>query len=164
MLIGGVIGVTALIHLWRMSRPQFESRQRDRARFLPWFALPIGVEVGFSSAGAGALGSLLLLSFTTLSTVAVVGTDICFGLVLSLIGGGFQISNGNVDPTLLMKLAIGGVAGALTGSMLAGRVAQKPLRIALLLMLVILSGQLCWRGLAPVATHQAAVSTRPLAK
>lgn len=154
-VIGTVIGLTALIHLWRMTRPRFESKQRDRAGILPYFALPIGVEVGFSSAGAGALGSLLLLSFTTLTTAAVVGTDICFGLVLSLIGGGFQISNGNFDSALLLKLSIGGVAGAMTGSLLAGRVAQKPLRVALLIMLLILSGQLCWRGIGPNANHHA---------
>jgi len=163
-LIGAVIGITALIHLWRLTQPRFESLQRDRARLLPYFAFPIGMEVGFSSAGAGALGSLLLLSFTTLTTAAVVGTDICFGLVLSLIGGGFQIGNGNVDPALLLKLSIGGIGGAITGSFLAGRVAQKPLKVALLIMLLILSGQLCWRGIGPNATHRAAVSVEPVSK
>jgi uncharacterized protein len=157
IIIGSVIGITALFHLWRMTRPRFESSQRDRARLLPYFALPIGVEVGFSSAGAGALGSLLLLGFTTLTTAAVVGTDICFGLALSLIGGGFQISHGNFDSALLLKLSIGGIAGAIVGSVLAGRVAQKPLRVALLIMLVILSGQLCWRGIGANTTRHVAL-------
>lgn len=144
--IGGLIGLTALFHLWRMTKPRAESAQRDRSKYLPWFALPIGIEVGFSSAGAGALGSLLLLGFTTLSTAAVVGTDLCFGLLVSLVGSGFQISNGNYDIALLTKLLVGGVAGAVTGSFLAGRVAQRPLRVALLIMLVVLATQLCWRG------------------
>jgi uncharacterized protein len=147
VLIGSLIGLTALFHLWRMTRPRVESAQKDRAKYLPWFAFPIGIEVGFSSAGAGALGSLLLLGFTALTTAAVVGTDLCFGLLVSLIGSGFQISNGNYDLALLTKLLIGGVAGAVTGSFLAGRVAQRPLRVALLIMLVILGSQLCWRGL-----------------
>ncbi len=147
VLIGGLIGLTAIFHLWRMTRPRAESARKDRAKYLPWFALPIGIEVGFSSAGAGALGSLLLLGFTNLSTAAVVGTDLCFGLLVSLVGSGFQISNGNYDLALLIQLLIGGIAGAVTGSFLAGRVAHRPLRVALLIMLVILGSQLCWRGL-----------------
>jgi hypothetical protein len=34
----------------------------DRTPLLPWLMFPIGAEVGFSSAGAGALGSEALLS------------------------------------------------------------------------------------------------------
>ena len=157
VLIGSVIAVTALVHLWRMTQPKAQSAGRDRGKFLPYFAFPIGVEVGFSSAGAGALGSLLLLSFTTLTAAAVVGTDICFGLVLSLIGSGFQVSNGNFDAALLLKLSIGGVAGAITGSFLAGRVAQRPLRVALLVMLFVLGAQLCWRGIGSATTHRSSL-------
>ena len=49
---------------------------------------PVGAEVGFSSAGAGALGSAALLSLTPLLPAQVVGTDIAFGFVVSLIGSG----------------------------------------------------------------------------
>jgi hypothetical protein len=48
--------------------------------------LPIGAEVGFSSAGAGALGPLVLLEITSLTPAQVVGTDLSFGLCLSLVG------------------------------------------------------------------------------
>ncbi len=65
---------------------------RDWSRWLPAIALPIGAEVGFSSAGAGAIGSLALLWLTPLSAARVVGTDLFFGLCLSLIGSGFQLS------------------------------------------------------------------------
>ncbi len=78
--IGGLITATALFHLWRMFQPRPESSLRDRAKYLPFFAGPIGLEVGFSSAGAGALGSLLLLGMTRLTAAEVVGTDLCFGL------------------------------------------------------------------------------------
>jgi uncharacterized protein len=140
--LGTLIAATALFHLYRMFRPKPESKQRDRSRLLPWFALPIGAEVGFSSAGAGALGSLLLLSFTTMTAAEVVGTDLCFGLGLSFTGSLIQVSAGNYDPALLMKLVAGGLCGALFGSFLAGRVAQRPLRVCLLLMLTVLGCQL----------------------
>ncbi len=35
---------------------------RERSSLLPWLMFPVGAEVGFSSAGAGALGSAALLS------------------------------------------------------------------------------------------------------
>ncbi|MGA9126557.1 MAG: hypothetical protein WB425_00285 [Terracidiphilus sp.] len=44
-------------------RPMRQNLQPpDRTPLLSWLMFPIGVEVGFSSAGAGALGSAALLS------------------------------------------------------------------------------------------------------
>lgn len=148
--LGILIVTTALFHLYRMFRPNARTSKRDRSRLLPWFALPIGSEVGFSSAGAGALGSLLLLSLTPLTTAEVVGTDLCFGLGLSFVGSLIQIGAGNYDSTLLFKLVVGGLVGAITGSLLAGRVAQRPLRVGLLVMLVILGTQLAMSGTVPL--------------
>ena len=148
--LGTLIVATALFHLYRVFRPEAKSGERDRSRLLPWFALPIGAEVGFSSAGAGALGSLLLLGFTPLAAAEVVGTDLSFGLGLSLVGSFIQIGAGNFDGALLWKLVLGGLFGAFTGSLLAGRIAQRPLRVGLLLALVILGCQLALYGSAPV--------------
>jgi len=50
---------------------------------------------GFSSAGAGALGSLVLLAVTPMTAAQVVGTDLFFGLAVSLVGSSFQLSAGN---------------------------------------------------------------------
>ena len=54
----------------------------DHARWLPPIAALIGGEVGFSSAGAGALGALVLLNLTTLTAAQVVGTDVVFGFTV----------------------------------------------------------------------------------
>lgn len=148
--LGTLIVATALFHLYRVFRPKPQPSTHDHSRLLPWFALPIGAEVGFSSAGAGALGSLLLLGLTPLAAAEVVGTDLCFGLGLSLVGSVIQIGAGNYDPSLLWKLVVGGLIGALTGSLLAGRIAQRPLRVGLLLALVILGCRLALYGSAPV--------------
>src|SRR5947209_8986883 len=152
-ILGSIIVLTALFHLYRQFRPNPRPATNSRARWLPWFALPIGAEVGFSSAGAGALGSLLLLTFTSLNTAEVVATDLAFGLVVSFAGSMMQVSAGNYDGALLLKLVIGGVCGAITGSFLAGRVRQRPLRFALLIMLVILGCQL--------ASHRTASAPAP---
>ncbi|MGH9619080.1 MAG: sulfite exporter TauE/SafE family protein, partial [Bryobacteraceae bacterium] len=75
MALGVLIVATGGFNLFRIFHPKPQPSNNDRSRLLPWFALPIGVEVGFSSAGAGALGSLLLLGLTPLSASEVVGTD-----------------------------------------------------------------------------------------
>ena len=75
--------------------------------------LPVGAEVGFSSAGAGALGSAALLSLTPLIPAQVVGTDIAFGFIVSLIGSGAHWYSGSTDIKLLLQLIAGGTAGAM---------------------------------------------------
>jgi uncharacterized membrane protein YfcA len=142
VVLGSIIISISLFHLWRIFFPYRQTEHKDRSKLLWACALPIGAEVGFSSAGAGALGSLLLLSFTRLTAAEVVGTDLCFGLGLSAVGSAIQLGQGNFDSSLLYKLVIGGLCGALTGSLLAGRIAQRPLRVGLLSMLVILGFQL----------------------
>jgi uncharacterized membrane protein YfcA len=140
--LGTLIVATALFHLYRVFRPKRQPSNHDRSRFLPWFAVPIGAEVGFSSAGAGALGSLLLLGLTPLSAAEVVGTDLCFGVGLSVVGSFIQLGAGNYDAGILWKLVVGGLIGAFSGSLLAGRIAQRPMRVALLVALVILGCRL----------------------
>jgi uncharacterized membrane protein YfcA len=102
---------------------------------------PIGAEVGFSSAGAGALGSAALLSLTALAPAQVVGTDIAFGFTLSLIGSGAHWFSHASNPELLLQLIAGGVVGAITGTLLSTRVPRRPLRLALWVWLLILGGQ-----------------------
>lgn len=157
-LLGGLIVAVSLFHLYRVFWPSPRPLHSDRPKLLLASAFPIGAEVGFSSAGAGALGSLMLLSFTNLTTAEIVGTDLCFGLGLSTVGGLIQVSQGNYDAALLTKLVIGGLAGALCGTLLAGRVAQRPLRVVLLTMLVVLGFQLATHGpnaAAHPVTHSA---------
>jgi hypothetical protein len=151
--LGTLIAATAIFRLYRVFRPKATKANREHPRLLSWLAFPIGAEVGFSSAGAGALGSLLLLSFTKLSAAEVIGTDLCFGLCLSAVGSLIQLGAGNYDAALLTKLVIGGLCGAFTGSFLAGRIAQKPLRVALLVTLVILGLQLALHGQTAVQFH-----------
>ena len=56
----------------------------------------------------------------------------------------------------------GGIAGAIVGSLLAGRVAQRPLRVGLLIMLILLGGQLSLRGYQDSHAHSLAVERSAL--
>jgi len=145
--VGVTIALTAVFNLVRLLRESGpRPPARDRRRALPWLALPIGLEVGFSSAGAGALGTLVLLYFTPLLAAQVVGTDLAFGLALSLVGGGLHLGLGHVDRALFFNLVLGGIPGALAGARLANVLPTRILRGALLVWLIFLGSELLYRG------------------
>lgn len=145
-VITGIIGATiVVVAVFNLVRPAPEHRY-DKTKWLALIALPIGAEVGFSSAGAGALGALSLLSLTQLPAAAVVGTDLVFGLVVSTIGGGVNAAAGTVDKVILMQLLAGGVPGALAGAYFAGKLPSKPLKIGLSVAMALLGANLVYRG------------------
>jgi len=149
--LGAMIAVSSGWHIYRHFRPP---AGRGSGASRPWLLaatmFPVGAEVGFSSSGAGALGTLALLGLTALDVPRVVGTDLAFGLCLSLIGGGIHLSQGGVDPVLLTNLVAGGVMGALAGTGLAPRIPARAMRLALSLWLFALGVQLCWHALVHV--------------
>ncbi len=150
-LVGATVLVSASLNLLRAMLRRDAPQGVERVRVLPLVAAGIGLEVGFSSAGAGALGTVALLEFTALSPAAVVGTDLVFGFVLSVIGGGYHLALGTLDAGVLLSLALGGVAGALAGSHLAGRFPARVLRAALAAWLLWAGSQLLFRGLGVLA-------------
>jgi uncharacterized membrane protein YfcA len=141
-LIGATIVVVATFNLFR---PTTEHRH-DWTKWVAFVALPIGAEVGFSSAGAGALGGLTLLSMTKLTPAAVVGTDLVFGLVLSLIGGGINAAIGTVSRDILTQLLVGGVPGAILGAYWSGRLPSKQLRTGLSGAMALLGANLFYKA------------------
>lgn len=151
-LLYSVLGLTivtmASLNLYKMIRNPQRTAIRDRSRWLPLIALPIGAEVGFSSAGAGALGSIALLGLTALTAGQVVGTDMFFGLAISTVGGGIQLHTGNFAPDLLWKLIVAGIPGAMFGAQMASRLPSRPLRYALSVWVLGLGAELCYRSLA----------------
>src|SRR5467141_3364638 len=109
-------------------RAQNPGFARKNSRWLPWLALPIGVESGFSSAGAGALGTVLLLNYSEMTPPEVTGTDLSFGLVLALIGGAFHWSFGSVSTAVLLQLLAGGVPGVVVGCLLTRHLPAQRLK------------------------------------
>jgi uncharacterized membrane protein YfcA len=145
--LGSTVVVVAAANLYRLWHHPGRDGARDWSRWLPAIALPIGAEVGFSSAGAGAIGSLALLWLTPLSAARVVGTDLFFGLWLSLIGSGFQLRAGNYDFAILTNLVIGGIFGGVAGTYFAAITPQRVFRVVLSLWLITLGLQLCWSAI-----------------
>jgi uncharacterized protein len=158
-LVTGFVGLTimimALVNLFRFDHVV----RHDRAKWLAPVGTLIGVEMGFSSAGAGAIGALAMMSLTKLAMAEIVGTGLAFGLALSGLGGLIHAGLGDVNTAVLWKLLVGGVAGALAGSALAPRLSSHKLRFALCLTLVYIGGQLSWKTFAEMYGTSAALMT-----
>jgi hypothetical protein len=149
LALGIMIAVSSAWHIFRHFRPAAEPAKRSNSpRWLALVMLPIGAEVGFSSSGAGALGTLALLGLTPLDARRIVGTDLAFGLCLSLVGGTLHLSSSGLNAVLLINLVAGGILGALVGTGLASRIPVRTMRLALSLWLFVMGIQLCWHALA----------------
>jgi hypothetical protein len=159
-ILGLILVSTASWQIFFSFRPMRKHPDApERSSLLSWLMLPVGAEVGFSSAGAGALGSAALLSLTTLLPAQVVGTDIAFGFVISLIGSGAHWFSHASNPELLFHLIEGGVAGAIVGTLLSTRVPRRQLRFALWVWLLILGGRFLFNSYEALATpHKLTVS------
>jgi hypothetical protein len=151
-ILGAMIVLSSAWHIFRHLRPATPGRApRPRPAWLVTSMLPVGAEVGFSSSGAGALGTIALLGLTQLEATQVVGTDLAFGLCLSLVGGGLHLAGGGLDADLLVRLIAGGLVGAVAGTMIAPKIPAQTMRLALSLWLLMIGVELCWRAAALAA-------------
>ena len=153
LLLGILLAASSSITFFkRAQNPGFAAKNH---RWLPWLALPIGMESGFSSAGAGALGTVLLLNFSEMTPTQVVGTDLLFGLVLATIGSAFHWIFGAVNAPVLVQLLAGGVPGVVAGCLLARRVPANKLKTAVAMVAIFAGLQLVWTGSRTLAAKRA---------
>jgi uncharacterized membrane protein YfcA len=162
VLLGVLLAASSSVTFVR--RAQNHGFAGKNHRWLPWLALPIGVESGFSSAGAGALGTVLLLNYSEMTPAQVVGTDLLFGLVLAVIGSAFHWSFGSINSPVLLQLLVGGVPGVIAGCLLARRVPAKKLKTAVALVAIFAGLQLVWTGSRTLAERRAANSAKVTAE
>jgi uncharacterized protein len=134
------------------------------SRWLPWLALPIGIESGFSSAGAGALGTVLLLNYSEMTPAQVIGTDLIFGLVLAVIGGAFHWKFGAINSLVLSQLLVGGVPGVLFGGGLARYVSARKLKLVIATIAIFAGVQLVWNGTRTLLANRAAAAVKVAAR
>src|SRR5229473_4822916 len=145
----------------RVQNPGFA---RKNHRWLPWLALPIGLESGFSSAGAGALGTVLLLNYSEMTPAQVVGTDLLFGLVLAVIGSAFHWSFGSISMPMLFELLLAGVPGVVLGCLLARRVPANKLKTVVAVVAIFAGLQLVWSGSRALVERRAASVARNITR
>lgn len=158
-VLGLIIVLSAAWHLYRHFRPgAFSGQQRTRRGWIAALMFPIAAEVGFASSGAGAMGTLVLMGFSSLEAAKVVGTDLTFAFCITLTGSVIHFASHLFDSSLLVRLAAGGVLGGIAGTWVAPQIPNRQLRLALSVLLVVLGICLCYRG---VAGH--AIGVRPSA-
>ncbi|MBZ5693940.1 MAG: sulfite exporter TauE/SafE family protein [Acidobacteriia bacterium] len=159
LLLGLVL--TASSSVTFIPRAQYPGFASKNSSWLPWLALPIGVEAGFSSAGAGALGTVLLLNYSEMTPPEVVGTDILFGLVLAVIGSVFHWKFGSINNPVLIHLLEGGVPGVVLGCLFARRVPARKLKFVIALIAIFAGLQLIWSGARTFITRQSMKASAP---
>jgi hypothetical protein len=142
------------------SRAQVPGFARRNTHWLPWLAFPIGVESGFSSAGAGALGTVLLLNYSDMSPAEVVGTDVLFGLVLATIGTAIHWSLGSISAPILIQLLLGGIPGVILGCALSRKVPANKLKVVVAAIAICAGLQLVWSGVRGLSVKAAANPSR----
>jgi uncharacterized membrane protein YfcA len=128
--VGALVVITSVSSMLYAGR---RAQTAPRLNSLPILTLPIGLETTFSSAGAGALGTIVLFNFTALAPAVVVGTDLLFGLLVSAIGAAVNIIAGNYAWIILVKLVPAGIVGTLAGSSVARKLPSQTLRTVVLL-------------------------------
>jgi hypothetical protein len=144
LLLGVILAASSSVTFFRrIQNPAFAAKNH---RWLPWLALPIGLESGFSSAGAGALGTVLLLNYSEMAPSQVVGTDLLFGLVLAVIGSAFHWSFGSISTPILFGLLLGGIPGVVLGCILAPKVPAHKLKAVVAVIAICAGLQLVWSG------------------
>jgi uncharacterized protein len=158
IVIGILLAVSSSVtFVPRVQNPGFAGRN---TQWLPWLAFPIGVESGFSSAGAGALGTVLLLNYSEMTPAQVVGTDLVFGLVLAAIGSAVHWSLGSISTAVLLQLLAGGIPGVVLGCVLARRVPAHKLKTVVALIAIFAGLQLVWSGVRSITTSSAGQAAR----
>ena len=147
--------LTASSSITFIPRAQNRNFAKKNSRWLPWLALPIGVEAGFSSAGAGALGTVLLLNYSEMTPPEVVGTDILFGLVLAVLGSAFHWKFGSINGHLLTQLLEGGIPGVIIGCASARYLPARKLKLVIALIAIFAGLQLVWSGSQKLMSRRA---------
>jgi len=162
LLLGILLAASSSLTFFR--RVQNHGFAGKNHRWLPWLALPIGVESGFSSAGAGALGTVLLLNYSEMTPAQVVGTDLLFGLVLAVLGSAFHWTFGSISMPILLQLLLGGIPGVVLGCLLARGVPAGKLKTVVALVAIFAGLQLVWTGSRTLAARHAASALKMAAE
>jgi hypothetical protein len=162
ILLGLVLAASSSVTF--APRAQNPGFAKKNSRWLPWLALPIGVESGFSSAGAGALGTVLLLNYSEMTPPEVIGTDLVFGLVLAVIGGAIHWKFGAINHSVLLQLLAGGLPGVLFGCALARSVSARKLKLVVALIGIFAGVQLVWNGARTLLANRTAATVKVAAQ
>jgi uncharacterized membrane protein YfcA len=131
--------------------------------FDPWlvvgFGLGVGILVGMTGIGGGALMTPLLVLFVGTPPVTAVGTDLAYGAVTKTVGAWKHWKQNTIDVALSMWMAIGSVPASISGVWVIHGIERRYGRQFDTVMLYLLAGAIAFTG---VVTLVRAVFLRQL--
>ncbi len=147
LLLGIIAGVLLLVALSLLARAAFVRDAAARERHaVPLTAatktaaatigLVLGVLLGLTSVGSGALVGFVLLLVFRLTPHRVVGTDVFHAALMLWAATAAHLVFGNVDFALMGTILIGSLPGVVIGTALIDRVPSEVLRPALACVLL----------------------------
>ena len=110
-------------------------QRRFKEPILVLGGLVIGMTVGLTSVGSGAILMAILLLVSELGVLVLIGTDLVHATILLAAAGTAHFFKGNVEFDIVGALLIGSIPGIWVGSRLAQKIPTTPLRYALALLL-----------------------------
>jgi uncharacterized membrane protein YfcA len=131
-----VVSIAILVRALFM--PRLVAKERDTVEMTRrvkatavGIGLVLGLILGFTSVGSGALIGLALILVFHLTPHRVVGTDVFHAAVLLWVAGLAHFVSGNVDFVLMGNILLGSLPGVWVGTNLMTRVPSHGLRVAL---------------------------------
>ncbi len=158
LLIKRSLGLTLLIAAAFLIYATFRSRNvaslpksfRDVAGRRKILALALGSLLGFTvsltSVGSGTLLMPFLIMVYGIAPKKLVGTDIFFAAIITLLSGLAYFYQGVADPKLLILLVAGSVPGVLLGSRFNHRAPPRIIRVILASVMLLAAAGLILRG------------------
>lgn len=142
ILLSAVAGALLIVSISILGRalfmPGLVAKERDDAnlggRMKAWaiaIGFVLGLVLGLTSVGSGALIGLVLILVFRLTPHRVVGTDVFHAALLLWVAGFAHLVSGNVDLGLMANILIGSLPGVWIGTHLIDRVPADGLRPAL---------------------------------
>ncbi|MDO9063288.1 MAG: sulfite exporter TauE/SafE family protein [Microbacterium sp.] len=140
---------------------------------MDWFSFPmvigglvIGIVVGLTGMGGGALLTPMLVFFFHVPTLAAISSDVLISFVMKPFGGAVHAFRGTVNWRLVGYLCLGSVPGAFGGAWLisffpVGETLDAILRVCLGVALLLASGGLIARAWLGVVQGRAALGEGP---
>lgn len=156
-MVAGALLITAAAVLARATfLPRHIERERETVALTPRmkagtiaFGFAVGIVLGTTSAGSGALIAVGLIMAFRLTPQRVVGTDVFHAALLLWVAAFAYVVAGKVDFGLAGNILIGSVPGVWIGSSLSTRLPERGLRPALgIVLLAAALGLLTKAGLA----------------
>jgi uncharacterized membrane protein YfcA len=159
-LIGGILVVMVVVHVWRQQRAAAAvaaasvSAGESNASVDPtphtlWFAATMGILAGFTTMVANAAGPIMILYLLSLGLpkLVFVGTGAWFFMLINIFKVPFSLNLGliNLDSLILdALLVLPMVPGALLGPIILKRMNQKVFETVALILTVLAAARLVW--------------------